>query len=200
MPEKDYGLAMPSGNRDTTGFEEVFPTETKGDGRVVENNLKTGGEQGRGSSKRKVKCKQCGFPFDVSKNDTSGGSSQGDGAGGTVSITNDYTGKKIVNKTFVQTREEILDDEGVGTGKYHIVLSVTHTDVDAEAEQAYSDTYAAWIATGKSIADATTAATAAKNKFLEYVPNQAYKKGGGCPLCFSKNGAQNNVPTPRSIL
>lgn len=134
MPEKDYGLAMPSGNRDTTGFEEVFPTETKGDGRVVENNLKTGGEQGRGSSKRKVKCKQCGFPFDVSKNDTSGGSSQGDGAGGVITST---------------TKTVTLEN---------------------------GDT------------------------FTEYYGDQAYKKGGGCPLCFSKNGAQNNVPTPRSIL
>lgn len=54
-------------------FEDVYPTPTAGDGQPVKNNLKNGGAQGRASTKLKAKCRQCGFPNDISKIDHSGG-------------------------------------------------------------------------------------------------------------------------------
>ncbi len=54
-------------------FIESYPTPTAGDGKPVKNNLYNGGAQGRGSTKLKAKCRQCGFPNDISKIDHSGG-------------------------------------------------------------------------------------------------------------------------------
>ena len=138
MAEKDYGLANASGDVNKTGFPDVFPTSSKGDGRIRKNNLRTGSAQGAGSTKRKVRCRHCGFPYDISVNDTSGGSYSGNGAGGAVSKT-----------------EEDSDVTGGGS-------------------------------------------------FTESYGDQDYRKAGGCPHCFSKNGATDknfDVPTdPRRNL
>lgn len=107
-------------------FEPVFPTETAGDGKIVPNNIRTGESQPsserRPAPKKKVRCKVCGFLFDLNKIDVSGGDMSGDGAGGEITVT-----------------------EESGT-----------------------------MLNGDTI--------------TEYAPEQAYKKGAGCPFCFSKNG------------
>ncbi len=54
-------------------FIDSYPTPTAGDGKPVKNNLNNGGAQGRASTKLKAKCRQCGFPNDISKIDHSGG-------------------------------------------------------------------------------------------------------------------------------
>lgn len=73
-------------------LEDVFPSETKGDGNLVSNNLRTGAAQGRSSLVRKVHCQFCGFPFDATKVDHTGGSLDGNGGGGAItSTTTSYT-------------------------------------------------------------------------------------------------------------
>ena len=104
------------------GFDDIFPTETKGDGRIRSNNRNDGSAQGKASFKKKVPCRQCGFMLDYSRDDHSGGDLDGDGAGGGVTKT-----------------EETVTLTG----------GVTMT---------------------------------------ENVGDQDFRKGAGCPLCFSKNG------------
>lgn len=67
-------------------FEEPWPTETRGNGRVAENNARTGAAQGKSSLIRKARCRLCGFPNDLTRVDHSGGSIDGLGAGGQVSL------------------------------------------------------------------------------------------------------------------
>lgn len=71
-------------------FENLWPSETSGDGKVVRNNAKTGSGQGKASFVRKAKCRQCGFPTDLNQNATDGGTLDGNGAGGGIS-TSTYT-------------------------------------------------------------------------------------------------------------
>jgi len=59
-------------------FWELHPGPNAGDGLVVANNRRTGAGQGRGSLKRKVRCKQCGFFVDLNRKDASGGNENGD--------------------------------------------------------------------------------------------------------------------------
>lgn len=66
-------------------FDSLWPTETKGDGKVVKNNAKTGAAQGKSSLVRKSHCVLCGFPNDLSRIDHSGGSLDGEGAAGAIS-------------------------------------------------------------------------------------------------------------------
>lgn len=133
----------PISEKDPRGFTDVFPTETRGDGNIRPNNRKTGAGQGRGSFKRKVRCLQCGFPVDINRVDHSGGSLDGQGAGGAVS------GKST--SSYVTT-----DDNGVNPGYSYLAG-------DSE----------------------------------EHPGDQAYKKGAGCPMCYSKNSASSKtVPPP----
>jgi hypothetical protein len=91
MPaEKDNGVpANPISEKDPRGFTESFPTETRGDGLIRPNNARTGAAQGKGGWKKKVRCQQCGFLMDVNKVDYSGGSLDGQGAAGAVTISAD---------------------------------------------------------------------------------------------------------------
>jgi hypothetical protein len=63
-------------------FKRLFPTSSAGDGRVRENNAKTAKAQGYPSSKKTVRCKQCGFRFNRNSVDHKGGSFSGDGGYG----------------------------------------------------------------------------------------------------------------------
>lgn len=67
-----------------TEFADFWPTETMGKGVVEKNNSRSGGAQGRGSLIQKAKCRLCGFPNDMTKADHSGGSLDGNGAGGGI--------------------------------------------------------------------------------------------------------------------
>jgi len=58
-------------------FLPLFPSETRGDGRLVANNLRTGAGQGRGSNRRKVRCLQCGFLADLNRKTNDGGDPEG---------------------------------------------------------------------------------------------------------------------------
>ncbi len=90
VPEKEVGA----------DFENVFPTGTKGNGKVVANNKISGAGQGKGSPKRKVRCKMCGFLVDSSKNDSSGGSLDGNGAGGTITSISDGFGGQAGDQAY----------------------------------------------------------------------------------------------------
>lgn len=68
-------------------FDDLWPTETRGDGKLVANNLRTGAAQGKSSMVRKAHCVLCGFPNDLVRIDHSGGSIDGLGAGGQVTTS-----------------------------------------------------------------------------------------------------------------
>ena len=89
MPaEKDHGeIAVPINEGNNMGFVDVFPTETRGNGLLRPNNVRTGAAQGKGGTKKKAYCQQCGFPVNLNTVDYSGGSLDGDGAGGNVTET-----------------------------------------------------------------------------------------------------------------
>jgi len=61
-------------------FEDIWPSETRGDGQVVKNNARDGSAQGKGTLLRKAHCRLCGFPNDLTAIDHSGGSLDGNGA------------------------------------------------------------------------------------------------------------------------
>jgi hypothetical protein len=66
------------------GWEDMWPTETRGDGNVKRNNYRTGGAQGKGTLLRKISCRLCGFLNDATAQDHSGGSIDGEGAMGQI--------------------------------------------------------------------------------------------------------------------
>ena len=123
--ENDDGAASKSKDAErASGFMPLFPTETRGDGRLKANNVPDDSKQGQVSSKRKASCANCGFLLDLNRDDVSGGSDDGNGAGGTITTTT----------------QSITLPGGVS--------------------------------------------------YTEYSPSQAFSKGSGCPLCFSRNGSQ----------
>lgn len=90
-------------------FDDVFPSETRGDGKLVANNLRTGAAQGKSSMVRKAHCILCGFPNDLVRIDHSGGSIDGMGAGGavvTATVSAPVSGK-FYNKAGVNHTENI---------------------------------------------------------------------------------------------
>lgn len=146
--QKDDGApAFPIREKDPRGFIDVFPSETRGDGLIRPNNTRTGAAQGKGGWKRKVRCQQCGFLTNIAQNDYSGGSLDGQGAGGAITKSAD-----------------------VGTMNNGDTTDSGMTDDVGNADQ-------------------------------HYVGTQAYRKGAGCPFCFSKNSSKvKNItqsPTPR---
>lgn len=68
-------------------FEDVWPSDTRGNGQVVKNNQRDGSAQGKGSLIKKAHCRLCGFPNDLIAIDHSGGSLDGNGACFTVSTS-----------------------------------------------------------------------------------------------------------------
>lgn len=66
------------------GFADEWPSETRGDGKVRRNNSHTGAAQGKGTLLRKAPCRLCGFLNDLTAIDHSGGSIDGQGAGGGI--------------------------------------------------------------------------------------------------------------------
>jgi hypothetical protein len=68
------------------GFVDQWPTESRGNGKVRKNNSNTGGAQGKGTLLRKAPCRLCGFINDLSAIDHTGGSIDGEGAGGPISL------------------------------------------------------------------------------------------------------------------
>lgn len=76
-------------NRDpesTDGFAPMFPTVTQGRGRVRSNSANTGRGQGRGTNKKMVDCKICGYWYDINRNDHAGGDLSGDGGNGDIAL------------------------------------------------------------------------------------------------------------------
>ena len=63
-------------------FPAMFPTSTKGDGRVRPNNLRAGIRQpdANPSVRRKIHCRVCGYLCDLSRQAPSGGDLSGQGA------------------------------------------------------------------------------------------------------------------------
>ena len=81
---------------DGMSFVPLFPTVTSGNGTMKPNNARPGKEQpdARPSQRRKVGCKQCGFPADLSRHANDGGSLEGSGAGGIVDVIDSTGGSK----------------------------------------------------------------------------------------------------------
>lgn len=115
-------------------FEEIWPTESRGDGIIVANNFRTGAAQGKSSMIRKAHCRLCGFPNDLVAVDHSGGSIDGLGAGG--GITTQVASAPLAMSA-VNYKGPTTHTENAGT--------------------------------------------------------QAFKKGSGCALCFSKNSTGMRV-------
>jgi DNA-directed RNA polymerase subunit RPC12/RpoP len=65
-----------------------FPSPTARDGRIRPNSANSGAGQGKGSPKRMVHCKQCGFVLDSKTNDNSGGTLDGNMGYGPYTLTN----------------------------------------------------------------------------------------------------------------
>ena len=65
----------------------MFPSRSARDGRVRANSARDARGQGRGKPSRFVHCKQCGFVFDMTKTNHSGGSQSGNGGYGPVTKT-----------------------------------------------------------------------------------------------------------------
>ena len=76
----ERGEAFLRANAPVIHFSDLWPSETRGRGNLKKNNLRTGSAQGKGSFLLKADCRQCGFPVDLSSNDHSGGSIDGNGA------------------------------------------------------------------------------------------------------------------------
>ncbi len=71
-------------HRETVEFEDFFPSDTRGDGKPIKNNFRTGAAQGKSNLLRKAHCWICGYPVDLSVIDHTGGSLDGNGAGGPI--------------------------------------------------------------------------------------------------------------------
>lgn len=82
--EKAFWRAAGSLPSADPAFEDIWPSETRGDGAIVKNNRRTGAAQGKGTLIRKAHCRLCGFPNDLVAVDHSGGSIDGEGAGGSI--------------------------------------------------------------------------------------------------------------------
>ncbi len=79
-----YGHARKDSIEDV-GFDDFWPSPTSGNGKVVGNNRRDGAGQGKASFITKAHCMRCGFAVDLNQNDNSGGSLDGNGAGGGIS-------------------------------------------------------------------------------------------------------------------
>ena|ERR1035437_3295726 len=74
-------LVNPKGD---PGFVDLWPSESRGNGKIRLNNLRTGGAQGKGTLLRKAPCLRCGMVNDLNLVDHSGGSIDGKGGYGEV--------------------------------------------------------------------------------------------------------------------
>lgn len=105
---------FPGSPSDEPAFDEQWPTETKGDGKLVANNFRTGAAQGKSSMVRKAHCMLCGWPNDIARIDHSGGSLDGLGAGGgivTQTVSANTSATNNVGKPIKHT-------ENIGTQSY----------------------------------------------------------------------------------
>ena len=111
-------------------MDQMFPTETAGDGLVRPPYRRAHDGQGRAVSTRRVSCGICGFPgVDTNKHDSGGGSLAGDGAGGIITqqgsgadanqayntgggcplcMSKNYIGRKMNADDFVSRPSDIL--------------------------------------------------------------------------------------------
>jgi len=106
----------PSPN-DGLEFDNVWPTETKGDGVVRRNNSRTGAAQGKSSMIRKAPCRLCGFLNDLTRIDHSGGSIDGEGAGGGIT-TSTVTANTSAPPSPVGAMSNYTHSENIGTQVY----------------------------------------------------------------------------------
>ena len=91
---------------------KVYPSRTAGSGRLRSNSARTGRGQGRGSPKKMVKCRQCGFLVDASKT-ARGGTYSGDGGLGTVVVTT-TTGTTLAGASMSETYGDKSVPAGAG--------------------------------------------------------------------------------------
>jgi hypothetical protein len=108
-------LVNPKGD---PGFTDVWPSESKGNGKMRLNNLRTGGAQGKGTLLRKAACLRCGFINDLNLIDHTGGSIDGKGGYGdvtTATATFPVSGPPDVLGNFA-TGTENYGDQTIGKG------------------------------------------------------------------------------------
>lgn len=75
-----------------------FPSPSARDGKVRPNSARDARGQGRGKSARMVHCKQCGFVFNMTNTNHSGGTLEGNGGYGPVTKYSDGHGEQTVAK------------------------------------------------------------------------------------------------------
>ncbi len=80
---RNYSPAL-VGSRGGLGADDLWPSESRGNGNVRKNNARTGGAQGKGTLLRKAPCRLCGFINDLTAIDHTGGSIDGEGAAGGI--------------------------------------------------------------------------------------------------------------------
>ena len=69
------------------GFVSDYPTDSRGNGKVKQNNLRNASGQGAKSAKLKVGCRICGFNgADIRRDNSSGGNEGGNAGYGAVTI------------------------------------------------------------------------------------------------------------------
>lgn len=93
--------------------QRLYPSSTAGDGRIRRNSARTGRGQGRGSSRRMVECRQCGFLCDASKVARGGGTYSGDGGLGPITKTT-TTGTTLAGASLSETHGDRSVPAGSG--------------------------------------------------------------------------------------
>lgn len=116
--------------RSEIDFDPLWPTESRGSGLPVKNNLRTGSAQGKGSHILKAHCLQCGFPNDTNAVDHSGGSLDGNGAQYVVS-----TGTATFTLPNGTTHTEQYGVPGIRDGAGCAHCGSKHNTTKAEVEQ-----------------------------------------------------------------
>ncbi len=100
--------------------KKMFPSRTGRDGRVRGNSARDARGQGRAKSSRFVHCKQCGFVFDMTKTNHSGGTQSGNGGYGAVTKTQGTAVTDIAGDSYVDdgtvTRYGGHGEQTVGKG------------------------------------------------------------------------------------
>lgn len=103
--------------------KRLFPSRTAGSGSPRANSAKSGSGQGKSSRHLFAPCRFCGFPIDVNRTKTHGGTDDGNGARGAITKTSD-TGTLLNGETFTETYGDAATKKGAGCPVCHSPDSV----------------------------------------------------------------------------
>lgn len=107
-------------NGKTLNEKNWFPSPTARNGKVRSNSARNARGQGKGNPDRMVHCKQCGFVFDRTRTDISGGTESGNSGYGPVTKTVGDSVTDIAGDSYVDdgttTRYGGVGDQTVNKG------------------------------------------------------------------------------------